>query len=187
MVVPYSHELQALKQENKQLKDTLAKTQKENYILRGKLRNANATIETLQRELESTKNDLSSYIKSYNILWFENRDLKNNLSRLYNTCNQTVNLLVSKLNQTYNDYTNLTNRYNWLVETYNNLYQDYQTYKEGYETAMQRLYLIGIIAYASLSILLFAYLRVVRKYNKLLSEYDKLVEYLGIGEHERER
>jgi regulator of replication initiation timing len=186
MVVPYSYELQSLRQENKQLKDVLAKTQKENYVLRGKLRNANAIIETLQRELESTKNDLSSYIKSYNILWFENRDLRNNLSRLYNACNQSISLLVLKLNQTYNDYTNLTSRYNWLVRTYNNLYQDYQTYKEGYETAMQRLYLVGIIAYASLSILLFAYLRVARKYNKLLSEYDKLVEYLGVGEHGRE-
>jgi chromosome segregation ATPase len=184
MVVPYSYELQSLRQENKQLKDALSKIQREQYILQSKLRRANSTIESLQKELESTKNSLNDYVKSYNILWKENRDLRNNLTRLYNACNQTVSLLVSKLNQTYNDYTNLTNRYNWLVETYNNLYQDYQTYREAYEATMQRLYLVGIIAYASLSILLFAYLRVVRKYNKLLSEYDKLSEYLGVEESE---
>lgn len=186
MVVPYSYELQVLRQESRQLKDVLTKTQKENYILQGKLRRANSTIESLQRELESTKSSLNDYVKSYNILWLENRDLRNNLSRLYNACNQSISLLASKLNKTYNDYANLTSRYNWLVRTYNNLYQDYQTLREESNDLLQRLYLVGIIAYASLSILLFAYLRVVRKYNKLLSEYDKLVEYLGVGEHGRE-
>jgi regulator of replication initiation timing len=162
MVFPYSHDINTLT---------------------NKLKNAEITIKSLQDSLESTRSTLSDYIVSYNILWLENRDLRNNLTRLYRACNQSISLLVSKLNQTYNDYANLTSRYNWLVETYNNLYQDYQTLREESNDLQQRLYLIGIIAYASLSILLFAYLRVARKYNKLLDEYNKLIEYLGVEKH----
>lgn len=186
MIIPYSHELQALKQENKQLRDTLAKTQRENYILQGKLKRANSTIEFLERELESTKNDLNSYVKSYNILWFENRDLRNNLTRLYNACNQTVSLLVSKLNKTYNDYVNLTNRYNWLVGIYNNIYQDFQALREENNDLQQRLYLIGIVAYVGMSILGYIAISRGKKFNKLLDEYNKLLEYLGVEEHGRE-
>jgi regulator of replication initiation timing len=154
--------------------------------LQGKLKRANSTIEFLERELESTKNDLNSYVKSYNILWFENRDLRNNLTRLYNACNQTVSLLVSKLNKTYNDYVNLTNRYNWLVGIYNNIYQDFQALREENNDLQQRLYLIGIVAYVGMSILGYIAISRGKKFNKLLDEYNKLLEYLGVEEHGRE-
>jgi len=190
MVIPYSYEIGKLKQENAGLRASLDastvelnKLRRERDILRGRLVEANTTIIELTEELELTKSSLNDYVKSYNILWLENRDLRNNLTRLYNACNQTVNLLVSKLNQTYNDYANLTNRYNWLVETYNNLYQDYQTSREESNDLQQRLYLIGIVAYVGMSILGYIAISRGRKYNKLLDEYDKLVEYLEVEKH----
>jgi regulator of replication initiation timing len=193
MVIPYSYEVQTLKEENKQLKNTLNATsallknaQRERNSLLDKLKEANSHIESLQDSLESTRSTLSNYIVSYNILWLENRDLRNNLTRLYRACNQSISLLASKLNQTYNDYVNLMGRYNWLVETYNNLYQDYQTLREESNDLLQRLYLIGIVAYVGMSILGYVAISRGRKYNKLLDEYNKLIEYLGVEEHGRE-
>jgi hypothetical protein len=95
-------------------------------------------------------------------------------------------LLVSKLNQTYNDYANLTNRYNWLVGIYNNIYRDYQALREENNDLQQRLYLIGIVAYVGMSILGYIAISRGKKFNKLLDEYNKLLEYLGVEEHGRE-
>jgi hypothetical protein len=100
--------------------------------------------------------------------------------------NQTVNLLISKLNKTYDDYANLTNRYNWLVETYNNIYRDFQALREENNDLQQRLYLIGIVAYVGMSILGYIAISRGRRYNKLLDEYNKLIEYLGVEKHGRE-
>jgi len=193
MVIPYSYEVQTLKEENKQLKNTLNATsamlknaQRERNSLLDKLKEANSHIESLQKELESTKSSLNDYVKGYNILWKENNELRSNLTRLYNACNQSISLLISKLNQTYNDYANLTSRYNWLVGIYSNIYRDYQALREENNDLQQRLYLIGIVAYVGMSILGYVAISRGRKYNKLLDEYNKLIEYLGVKEHGRE-
>jgi len=165
MVIPYSYEFQKL--------------QTKYDILLNRLRNADLTIKSLQDQLKSTGKMLGDYISSYSLLLNENKALRNNLTRLYKACNQNISLLTLKLNQTYNEYANLTDRYNWLVETYNNLYQDFQTLGKEYDRLLQHLYLVAIIAYIGLSIILYVYLRLSRKYNRLVDEYNKLVEYLG--------
>jgi uncharacterized protein YdcH (DUF465 family) len=173
-VKPYMEEVQSLKRENNRLKDQLNtlntlydKVRRERDTLRGLLGKANGTIRRLNEQYQTIRNILDSYIRAYNSLQEKYENLRGNCSTLLIVCNQTYHELTAKFNR---------------------LYEEHQKLRADYDDMAQRFNIFIAIALAGVAALGLFAIRVSVKYDKLVDEYNELIDEIerikGGEEHE---
>jgi uncharacterized phage infection (PIP) family protein YhgE len=183
MVIPYAVEIQTLRQENAKLKNQLStsamileKTRRDRDALRNKLAEANATLQDLREQYQAIQNILDSYIRAYTSLQQKFENLRGNCSLLLNVCNQTYYELTAKLNEKHAALVNMTQRYNQCANQFNRLYEDYQALSKDYDDLAGRFTFLAATYFAVVAILGGLGLLFLRKYNKLVHEYNSLLE-----------
>jgi predicted nuclease with TOPRIM domain len=119
---------------------------------------------------------LDSYIRAYNTLQEKYENLRGNCSTLLVVCNQTYHELTAKLSEKHAALLNMTQRYNQCAAQFNRLYEDYQALSKDYDDLAGRFTFLAVAYFAVVGILGGLGLLFLRKYNKLVHEYNSLLE-----------
>ena len=189
MVIPYTQEIQALRQENAKLKNQLStstmlfeKLRQERDALRNKLSEVNATLQDLGEQYQAIRNILDSYIRVYNSLQQKHEALRGNCTLLLNVCNQTYHELTAKLSEKHAALVNMTQRYNQCANQFNRLYEDYQALSKDYDDMAGRFTFLAATYFVVVAILGGGALWVSVAYGRLRDKYLELLEKLEEGE-----
>jgi archaellum component FlaC len=195
MVIPYTQEIQALRQENAKLKNQLStstmlfeKLRQERDALRNKLAEVNASLQDLSEQYQVIRNILDSYIRAYNSLQEKYENLRGNCSLLLDVCNQTYRELSAKLSEKHATLVNMTQRYNQCAEQFNRLYEDYQKLRSDYDDVSWRLNIFMPAAFAAVAAIGGLAMWISIKHDRLARKYDELLDEIerikGGEEHE---
>jgi chromosome segregation ATPase len=152
------------------------KLRQERDMLRNKLAEANATLQDLREQYEAIRNILDSYIRAYNTLQQRYENLRGNCTLLLNVCNQTYHELSAKLSEKHAALVNMAQRYNQCASQFNRLYEEHQKLQADYDDMARRFNVFISLALAGVAALGLFAIRVSIKYDKLVDEYNELID-----------
>jgi hypothetical protein len=104
--------------------------------------------------------------------------LAHNCSTLFLVCNTTVQELNAKLSEKHAALVNMAQRYNQCASQFNRLYEEHQKLQADYDDMARRFNIFISIALAGVAALGLFAIRVSVKHDKLVDEYNSLVEEL---------